>query len=164
MNKEINIRVIRGPGDLALDKVKMLFEEMYDYMLDHGLMIKLAEYGAEKWLNGILKGLGRFGILCVAESENEVIGFSYGSIRIMPDYIGSMKTGIITHVFVSSKHRETGIGKKLVQALETWFDEKEVHSIELQVLTENVSAIDFWDKLGYSAELLQCRKIRKSGL
>jgi len=42
--------------------------------------------------------------------------------------------------------------------LEDWFVTKKVHSIELQVITGNPLAKEFWKKLGYLEELQQYRK------
>lgn len=145
--------------DPVLEKVGLLFREMYVYMLANGLNLDLAPNGHEKWISSISKGLGRFGVLFTLQKDEEIIGFAHGSIRLAPDFLGSKKLGVITHVFVNDNARNKGEGRALVHALEQWFAQQEVHSIELQVLSGNVPAIGFWEKLGYAPELLQCRKI-----
>jgi len=159
MPDRINIRELTDKQDAVLEEVKVLFQEMYSYMETHGLMLGLASEGAEKWLNGITKGLGRFGVLYLASSNGKLIGFAHGAIRLIPDYLGNLKTGVITHVFVSKEYQAQGTGEELVHELEQWFKEQKVHSVELQVLADNHPAIGFWKKLGYQPELLQCRKM-----
>lgn len=154
-----SITEIVNKQDPILEKVGLLFHEMYDYMQANGLMLNLVPNGHEKWISSISKGLGRFGVLFVLQKDDEIIGFAHGSIRLAPDYLGSKKLGVITHVFVKDNARNTGAGKGLVNALEQWLSQQEVHSIELQVLNGNIPAIGFWEKLGYAPELLQCRKI-----
>lgn len=158
MTQNITIREIPHGDDPTLPKVEDLFCDMYAYMNDHGLRMELAEKGEQKWLDGIRKGLGRFGVLLVAEMEGEVLGFAHGSVRLTPDYLGNKKVGVITHIYVDGQYRGKGAGESLVKGLEKWFAGKDVHSVELQVLAGNKSGIAFWEKLGYPLELNQHRK------
>jgi len=154
------IRELSGKEDPAIIQIEDLFLEMYEYMHQHGLMISLVEGGHKKWLDSALKGLGRFGVLYVFETDNEVKGFAHGSIRLSPDYLGNKKLGVITHIHLNEKYRLLGAGKAMVKRLEKWFSEQDVHSIELQVLSKNIPATGFWQKLGYTNELIQCRKMK----
>lgn len=159
MNELIHIRAIKEPSDASLADIRSMFEEMYTYMREHGLQLDLAAEGAGKWLDGASKGLGRFTCLLHAGAEGRSAGFARGSLRLSPDYLGNKKLGVITHVFVRKECRGQGVGQKLVRGLEDWFSEKQVHSVELQVLAQNAPGIAFWEKLGYPPELMQCRKI-----
>ncbi len=158
MPEEIIIKKITDKDDPQLTQVTGLLHSMYDYMDEQGLLLDLAENGAIAWTEGVKKGLGRFGIVYTATSGDQTIGFAHGSIRLSPDYLGTLKLGVITHVYVIPEQRSSGVGEKLVKGLEEWFAEKEVHSIELQVLAKNMIGIAFWEKLGYPAELQQHRK------
>lgn len=157
MPEHFEIREI-GREDAAWKEIEELFKDMYSYMSEHGLRIALAEGGAGKWVASVKKGLGRFGILFMSFDEDVVSGFAHGSIRLTPDYLGNKKTGVITHIHLKEEHRRKGAGLALVKALEKWFSEQQVHSIELQVLDENLPGIAFWEKLGYACELRQYRK------
>ena len=132
---------------------------MYDDMLGHGLMLTLAGDGPQKWLDSVKKSLGRFGVLYISVSEKEISGFAHGSLRLTPDFLGNKKVGVVTHVFVKDVERREGAGKALVSSLEKWFADQQVHSVELQVLSDNLPALDFWKKLGYQTELQQYRKL-----
>lgn len=162
MESKFNIIEISDKQDPAFEDLALLFEEMYDFMAAQGLMLELAEQGAQKWLNSISQGLGRFGVLYVCEMDNELTGFAHGALRLTPDYLGSKKVGVITHVYVKKESRQKGAGSKLVEALEGWFEVQKVSSVELQVLTQNNLAIEFWESAGYQKELLQYRKPGKS--
>lgn len=158
MTQKINIREIIHGDDPAIIKLEALFRDMYRYMDNHGLKLELAEKGERKWLDGVIKGLGRFGVLQVAENGEAVVGFAHGSLRLTPDYLDSRKVGVITHVFVVEEYRGNRVGEDLVKGLEKWFASKDVHSVELQVLSGNKNGIAFWEKLGYPLELQQHRK------
>lgn len=138
--------------------VAALFTKMYARMDEMGLMLPLADDGAEKWLKTARITSGKYGVLVVAKDDAKIIGFAHGMIKFLPDYLGGYSVGIITHVFVDEKARRAGVGKALVKELEAWFGIKKVHSVELQVITGNPNAQAFWKKLGYSEELLQYRK------
>ncbi len=161
MNDDIRILEVTDRHHAVLDEVQDMFASMYAGMSGQGLMLDLAEGGPGKWLEGVKTGLGRFGIIHVAMDGDEPAGFSHGSLRLLPDYLGNLKVGVINHVFVEEGHRNTGVGEALVKALEQWFLKQKVAAVELQVLTGNVTGINFWNRLGYHPELLQYRKMKE---
>ena len=162
MTDRFNIKEITDSQDAALDMVEGLFFDMYEYMKQHGLMLGLADDGQHRWIEAVKKTLGRFAVLLICTVDDEIIGFAHGSIRLSPDYLGNCKIGVITHIHLLNKFRGQGAGIALVRSLEKWFTDQEVHSVELQVLSENHPAIGFWKKLGYHNELLQCRKMKEN--
>ena len=149
MPDKMIIREITDSTDPAWDVVGRIFEEMYQSMAGHGLELPLTENGSSLWVESAKKSPGRFGIVFICKDDDEVTGFSHGSIKLTPDYLGNKKVGVITHVHVNGRHRKKGSGTALVRALEQWFEKQQVHSVELQVLSANNSAIRFWEKLGY---------------
>lgn len=141
------------------DEVVVLFARMYAAMDEMGLMLPLADDGAQKWLKTARNTAGKFGIVVLAKDGEKACGFAHGMIKFLPDYLGGHPVGTITHVFVDEKARRAGMGKELVMELEKWFRMKKAHSIELQVISGNPVAREFWAKLGYREELSQFRKI-----
>jgi ribosomal protein S18 acetylase RimI-like enzyme len=161
MPDNFSIREIISKEDPTINQVEQLFLDMYEYMQHHGLLLGLADKGEKKWMDSVLKGLGRFGVLYISTVDKEITGFAHGSIRLSPDYLGNKKLGVITHVHLKEKYRAHGAGKAMVKKLEEWFSDQDVHSIELQVLGDNIPAIGFWQKMGYRNELVQCRKMKE---
>ncbi|HNQ82597.1 MAG TPA: GNAT family N-acetyltransferase [Bacteroidales bacterium] len=142
------------------DEIPGLFNEMYARMDEMGLMVPLAADGAQKWLRSTRNTAGKFGIVVLARIGEVPVGFAHGMIKFLPDYLGNHSVGLITHVFVKDIARKKGLGRELVKMLEGWFHDKNVHSIELQVINDNLPAQKFWENLGYRVELTQYRKIR----
>jgi GNAT superfamily N-acetyltransferase len=140
------------------DAVAGLFSRMYSRMEEMGLLLPLTDGGTEKWLKAAQNTSGKFGIVVIAKEDGKTIGFAHGMIKFLPDYLGGYPVGTITHVFVEENERRAGVGKELINELEEWFGTKNVHSVELQVITGNPGAQAFWKKLGYHEELLQFRK------
>jgi ribosomal protein S18 acetylase RimI-like enzyme len=143
------------------DQVAEMFSRMYKQMEEMGLQLPLIEGGTEKWLRAAQNTSGKFGILVVAKSGAEAVGFAHGMVKFLPDYLGGFPVGTITHIYVEDIARRSGIGRELVNELEEWFLTKNVHSVELQVISGNPAGQEFWRKLGYEEELLQYRKISR---
>ena len=148
------------PGDeKLLASVSSLFGKMYVEMSGMGLMVGLAEDGADKWIKGIEKTLGRMSYLLAAQNENKTLGFAHGSLRFLPDYLGGDLTGNITHIYVDKNYRGQGIAGAMLSELENWFLEKKVASVELEIVPDNENAKKFWLGIGYNKELIKFRKI-----
>ena len=160
MNDSIRIQEVNDRQQAVLEEVKDMFARMYAGMSGQGLMLGLADDGPAKWLEGVKTGLGRFGIIHVALAGEKPAGFSHGSLRLLPGYLGNLKVGVITHVFVEESYRQTGAGEALVKALEQWFLKQNVSAVELQVLSGNDAGTAFWNRLGYHPELIQYRKLK----
>lgn len=156
-----DLRILEvNKDDAYMDQIEILFAELYDYMANTGLLMPLIPHGEKLWRKSIEKLIGgRFGTLLAAVTGETVVGFAHGAIKFSPDYMGGLKVGYITQIFVSPEYRAKMIGKKLVEALEEWFKSKGVHSYELQVLCGNNNGMRFWESLGYKKELLQMRKM-----
>jgi GNAT superfamily N-acetyltransferase len=154
------IKYIRldASNNTGWEAVGELFSQMYSRMDQMGLMLPLAPGGSEKWLKTTRNTNGRFGLVILANKGDKAIGFAHGLIKYLPDYLGGYAVGSITHVYVDDDHTRSGAGKTMVNILEEWFRTKKVHSVELQVITGNPAAKEFWKKLGYVEELQQYRK------
>lgn len=141
------------------ESVQLLFKSYYDHFHSLGIALPLAAHGEKLWIDAALQSLNRLSVLPLAVSNNAVIGFAQGTVKLLPDYLGGHKAGVVQHVYVSESYQRQGIAEALVQALQKWFSEKQVHSIELQVVANNDKAAAFWKKMGFEPELLQFRKV-----
>jgi ribosomal protein S18 acetylase RimI-like enzyme len=159
LENKMQIKALKSGDRKELTEVTGLIREMYAEMSSQGLMMPLAERGAELWVESIAKTLGRVSYLLVASSAGQVRGFAHGALRFLPDYLGGHLTGNITHIFVAPEERGSGMAAELLRSLEEWFISKKVHSIDLQVIPDNEGARKFWAKAGYPVELIQHRKI-----
>jgi len=124
----------------------------------HGLLIPLADNGASIWRESVTRTLGRLSVLGIATRGDSVVGFAHGAVALLPAYLGGARIGQVNHVFVSPALRSGGIGRRLLDVLETWFHARGVSSLELQVLSRNEGAVRFWEREGFERELLQMRR------
>ena len=63
------------------------------------------------------------------------------------------KEGEITELIVSSKCRNKGLGKQLMQKMEDYFKEMDCEYILVDVFAYNEKAIKFYDKNGYHSRM-----------
>lgn len=152
------VHVLERSDDPRAGAIKDLFTAMYKEEAGYGSRATLAPEGAAIWLRGATAGLERFGRLCVAEMDGNVIGFAHGTIRLLPDYIGGGAVGSVTHVYVDPKVRRSGAARLLLASLEDWFRSKSVSRIELTVVPGNDAGRAFWAACGYEIALLQLYK------
>lgn len=158
MMEEIKYITLDDSDHSGWEAVGGLFTQMYSRMDEYGLLLPLTAGGAGKWLKTAQNTTGKFGIVILAKKGEKAVGFAHGMIKYLPDYLGGFPVGTITHVFVDDDYTRSGIGKGMVKMLEDWFRMKKVHSVELQVISGNLAAKEFWKKLGYLEELQQYRK------
>ncbi len=86
----------------------------------------------------------RAGVVHVLETESGLTGETQG-------YIATLA--------VSDKVAGRGIGRKLMEAAESWCRERGLNIIALDVFAQNDGARDFYDRLGYVDETLTMIKI-----
>lgn len=81
------------------------------------------------------------GIFFVAEYDGKVAG-----------YVGVYHIGDecdITNVAVSATFRRMGLGKRLLEAVDTYAIDNSIHSITLEVRESNAPAIALYEKMNY---------------
>lgn len=159
--RNIEVRRVDNFNDKLRIQLEGLFILMYNYMNDKGLHHRLTNGGEKYWIESVEKTLNKLGILCIAledGSDERVVGFAHGTLKLLPSYLGGSKVGTITHVYVLPEFRRYGLGRRLVEELELWLFACGVESIELQVLHLNELGILFWREMGYNLELYQMRK------
>lgn len=80
-------------------------------------------------------------IILKAVFENEIIGFLNGSFVL--------DEGELLNIAIDESFRRQGIAKNLLENLESYFTEKKVKKIFLEVREKNISAVNFYIKNGF---------------
>ncbi|MDE6431797.1 MAG: GNAT family N-acetyltransferase [Opitutales bacterium] len=106
---------------------------------------RLADSWHEKYetSKGIQYGFKKFFI--TAEKDDETIGILIGYTAFSEVYIDDL--------VVHEKFRRQGVGRKLLQKLEEYFDGQNYSNISL--VTNEFQAPDFYKKCGYSLEFVR---------
>lgn len=141
------------------EKVATLFFEYYRYLHACNVPMQLAENGEHLWVESVMKSIGKTSVLVIAEDKGIISGFGHGQLKLTPDYLGNKRVGVVSHFFLLEKLRGGDAAKRMFTEMKTWFTEKHVNSIELQVVNANEIGLRFWKKMGFETELQQLRLI-----
>jgi GNAT superfamily N-acetyltransferase len=153
-----SVHIVTNGQDPLLTQVPLLFEELHASMAAHGMNAALAPNGAQIWLEGARRGLERFGRLVLAVEQGRVVGFTYGMVKLAPEYLGGAPLGQWTHLYVSPEHRRSGVARAITEALHAWFSDKGVLATECEVVHGNLLSQEFVRSLGYVPELFRFRR------
>jgi len=91
------------------------------------------------------------GMVFVAESNKEVAGFATILAKVTSEEIedGDFEYGLVSDLVVASDFRNRGIGKELLEAVETYAKSKEVRWLRIGVLADNHVADGLYDSMGF---------------
>ncbi len=67
-------------------------------------------------------------------------------------------SGLMEDVVVAADRRTEGVGRALVTAAENWLEKKGATRMQVLADSENASALGFYERLGYQATRLVCRR------
>ncbi|HEY0979113.1 MAG TPA: GNAT family N-acetyltransferase [Flavobacteriales bacterium] len=155
---DVRIIAVKDAADPRLEQLPPMFEDLHDVMHRHGMMQELAPNGARIWLDGLKAGLERFTRLVLAVQGDTVVGFTCGSVKLAPEYLGGALVGHWTQLYVTADHRRGGVSRAMSELLHEWFREKKVTSIETQVVREHPSSVPFAESFGYQVEWINLRR------
>jgi len=151
-NDRYSIRSIAADDWLQLEP---MWRALYDHQRLHGLLVSLPSDAYQLWVDALRPLLGRFAFVYVAEWNESLVGFLSGKIRSLPPHFGGEAVGFLGELFVAPLHRDQGIASKLLETAHVWFMEGGIKRVELQVLSANAEAREFYGRRGWTEELLQ---------
>jgi ribosomal protein S18 acetylase RimI-like enzyme len=146
-----------------LQTVGLLWRKLNDYHLSIGMHFRVDDTSVETWLDSFTRTLGRFSFLWVTDQEGEISAFLLGRLKKTPAYLGGVMVGEISDLYVSDKLRGQGIGKQLVSTAMQHFKNQSIHSVEVQIMTQNVSGLAFWNSLGFQNDVILVRQMVEPG-
>ncbi|MCG3223655.1 MAG: GNAT family N-acetyltransferase [Candidatus Heimdallarchaeota archaeon] len=98
-------------------------------------------------------------VVYVAKKGKEIVGFLYGFIK---KYSGMFKPRLTAHVSditIKKEYRRKNIGTALMHKFEEEFAKsRKADEISLNVHSQNVEGLNFYNKLGFSKKLITLQK------
>jgi len=88
----------------------------------------------------------------VAIAGKQIVGYIIGRVERSWEsrlFLGSRKTGHILNIAVSPELRRSGVGTRLMKALEKLFELEGAERVKLEVRASNQGAQRFYEELGY---------------
>jgi len=98
-------------------------------------------------------------IVCIAENNGIAVGFVCG--QIVKSMCYNTLHGEITELYVMKQHRRGGIGRGLMEFMESEFRKRGIQKLQLLTGDDNDTALRFYHACGYqdTTELQLCKRI-----
>ena len=152
---DVKIRNAR-PGDL--DAMTALLRELFSIETD----FEIDEKRQRRGLSLMLDGCGKHRCVQVAEVAGKVVGMCTAQLLVSTAEGGQV--ALIEDMVVTNAFRQKGIGRRLLESLEAWAHKHDVLRLQLLADRTNFSALDFYDKNGWTPTRMIClrRKWKKN--
>ena len=95
--------------------------------------------------------------LVVAQVGNEVIASGYAKIVKAKPYVQYVFYSYLGFMYVVPKYRGRGINQLIIKALASWSREQGIFNLHLDVYANNHTAINAYEKVGFSPSLVEMR-------
>ena len=131
------------------------FERSLDHRLPSGAAI--VDDFIPQMLNRCKKCNGR---VLVGELDEKVVGFATILAKVKSEELvdGDIEYGLVSDLVVASAHRKQGIGRKLLEAAESYARSNGVRWLRIGVLAENHSADSLYESMGFKSLYIEREK------
>ncbi len=146
------------------ENIKDLFVELQDDIvnMDKEKYYILTENYREEYFKKAMEDIQKYnGKILLCSENNKIVGLiiALTNNEETLNYDSNVpKRGRITELIVSKNYRKKGYGKQLLNSMETYLMKQGCKDILLGVLAYNDHAIQFYEKNGYHARLVEMTK------
>lgn len=151
--------MIREATKEDMESIVDLWQELMDFHIERSDLYQIKSNARElysDYLKDVM--INPDYITLVFENEKGILGYLIATeSNDPPVYEGTV--GIVMELSVTQKHRNKGIGEKLLTHIEKKFLEKGIDRIECMVSDFNEISKRFWHKNGYEPYNLMCVKL-----
>ena len=107
--------------------------------------------GAEKTMRRFLADVANSGysFLFVVAAGDRTVGFISGELRQGSPTFLPKTWASVDDVFVEPEYRNRGMGRALIQSVQSWAKERDADGISLQVAAANSRGRKFYENLGF---------------
>ena len=164
--KKSNIQIIEYTA-AYLEDVRDLLVELEEYILtmDKDNLDQLhPQYRNKMAILDLEEVKNNEGKCYLAVENDKAVGLIMGHVRTYDEYdyldYKCPRSGVVSELIVSKNARSMGIGKQLMQKIETYFKSIGCEYIFIDVFAYNENAIKFYEKLGFHTRgLIDIKKI-----
>lgn len=94
----------------------------------------------------------------VAKENEKIIGYVYVQITSVDDGPMKNKEALIDGLYIVDNYREQGISKTLMSTAEKWAKENDVKYLYVNVLEDNIKAVNLYKKLNFNNFEMKLKK------
>jgi len=135
---------------------QQLYAESHFMLFEPGEAVPTISEQAQRIQRGIETTSGTM-LLC--EADNQLIGVCYGTRGIAK----RTRHSLYIVLGVLQAWSGQGVGRLLMEQLEAWAREQQLHRLELMVQVDNQRAIALYEKLGFQREGLSAHSLYIAG-
>ena len=95
--------------------------------------------------------------LVVAELNNIIIATGYASIVPSKPWSSHTRHAYLGFMYVLPQFRGQGINGRIIDALKEWAYSHNTRELRLEVYSDNISALNAYEKIGFSKHILEMR-------
>lgn len=95
--------------------------------------------------------------LLVAVAQGDIVATGYAKIRNSKASLVHEYDAYLGFMYVAPEYRGQGLNQQLMARLIDWAKNRDVHDFYLDVYADNQSAIRAYEKLGFSASLVEMK-------
>jgi GNAT superfamily N-acetyltransferase len=142
--------IIRSAKRKDIEKMVLLLEELFSIEADF-------QSDPERQMEGItmfLDGCGKHKCIKVAETDGNIVGMC--TTQLVVSTAQGTPAALVEDMVVAAGYRKKGIGRKLMQAIESWAKSHGATRLQLLADRTNGPALDFYQSIGWSATRLIC--------
>lgn len=151
--------VVHDANRRDLPAVVNLWQEMMDYHRAYDARFRFSPNAPREVERHLLETLrSRSARIVVAEAKGRVIGYIVGEVHARRPIYPVGVYGFISDICVTAECRRRGVGRALIDALDSWFATQKVTSVELFAAALNPESVAFWRAMGYSDYLRLMRR------
>jgi ribosomal protein S18 acetylase RimI-like enzyme len=129
-----------------------MYTKLNTHFYKLGYRLPHPENVGQVWLESFQRTLGRFSNSYVAELDGRVVGFILCRIKRVPTYMGGVLVGELSDEWIDESVRRMRVGDRLCRLALEWLREQGVHSVEIQVLEDNVASWKMLNRMGFQLE------------
>lgn len=143
------------PALIQLQKELIAFERQFDI----GIRDDALYYPADE-LRGLIHHA--HGNVIVIETGDGLVACGLGKIVPGAGWDAYDKKGYIGMVYVSPNQRGRGLGRRVIDALLSWFASQNIKDVHLNVYPDNAAAIALYKSYGFTPHLAYYRKLDRA--
>ena len=110
-------------------------------------------------ISGFSESICKTMFVAVDSENNEIAGFTVG----IGNELSRNKHAAYCVIGVLQKYTGRGVGRKLLQSLELWAKENEIHRLELTVMEHNTRAIALYKSFCFETEGVKRDSLKVNG-
>lgn len=151
--------MIREANTGDMPSIVDLWEEMMNFHIQKSSIYEIKPDALQIYVSYLKKVLkSHESVVLVYEIENKVVGYLIAEESLLPPVYKEEKVGTVVEICVTEKHRNKGIGEKLLAKIEKWFISRDITTIECVISNFNEISKGFWFKNKYKPYNLICFK------